>query len=89
MTCYNPETMQPGILTNRVTRIHKLYERIIFLRLGLWAEKLGLTQTQLGFRKGKKTTDHLAVTEKSGPGGIFTHYRGVLLVIWVFRFPQR
>jgi hypothetical protein len=42
--------------------ISKLIERMLLLRFELWAEESGnLSGTQFGFRKGKRTTDSLAV----------------------------
>jgi hypothetical protein len=42
--------------------IRKFFERMLLLRLELWAEKSGiLSGTQFGLRKGKGTTDCLAV----------------------------
>jgi hypothetical protein len=42
--------------------ICKLFERMLLLRIELWAEKSRiLSETQFGFRKGKGTTDCLSV----------------------------
>jgi hypothetical protein len=42
--------------------IRKLFERMLLLRLELWAEKLKiLSGTRFGFRKGKGTTECLVV----------------------------